>query len=146
MKVEAENVRRDEVNQWVKELSELGATIDLPALQTATKADFQLLLLKAKAEHVRRQADEAIRKQEQDELAELRAEKKRRDKAEAAKQKAAFAFATKLIDTTQNLQRNALMRCAAQVEVVLIPRDVGELTEQVRDILHKAATDIRELA
>ena len=87
-KVAAENARRDEVNGWVAELSELGWPVDLPALQRMTPEEFGFLRLSAK-KRFDEQAEEreAIAKEraaleaERLELEELRAEKARREAA-----------------------------------------------------------------
>ena len=72
--VAAENARRDEVNGWVRELSELGCPFDLPALQRMTPEEFGFVRLSAKKRFAEQQA-------EQQELEELRAEKAKREAA-----------------------------------------------------------------
>ena len=87
-KVAAENARRDQVNGWVAELSELGWPVDLPALQRMTAEEFGFLRLSAK-KRFDEQAEEreAIAKEraaleaERLELEELRSEKARREAA-----------------------------------------------------------------
>jgi hypothetical protein len=88
-KVAAENARRDEVNGWVAELSELGWPVDLPALQRMTPEEFGFLRLSAKKRHAEQAEErEAIAKEraaleaERLELEELRAEKAKREAAE----------------------------------------------------------------
>jgi hypothetical protein len=87
-KVAAENARRDEVNGWVAELSELGWPVDLPALQRMTAEEFGFLRLSAKKRHAEQAEErEAIAKEraaleaERLELEELRAEKAQREAA-----------------------------------------------------------------
>lgn len=78
-KVAAENARRDKINGWVKELSELGATIDLPALQQMDEGQFALVRLSAKKRYDEQAEERAAIAKERAELEELRAEKARRE-------------------------------------------------------------------
>jgi hypothetical protein len=125
--VAAENARRNEVNGWVRELSELGYPVDFPALQRMTPEEFGFVRLSAKKRFAEQRA-------ERQELEELRAEK--------AKREAATEFVPVETDDTKN---HLLLTCDALGSIPL-PAGLGEYREVVREIIREAIDKIRGLA
>jgi hypothetical protein len=130
--VAAENARRDEVNGWVAELSELGYPVDLPALQRMTAEEFGFVRLSAKKRFAEQQA-------ERQELEELRAEKAKRE-----------AVTSKDLLPVKNAQAAlwCSLTCDALGRIPLPggPDGLGEYREVVREIIVEAIGKIRGLA
>jgi hypothetical protein len=124
--VAAENARRDEVNGWVRELSELGYPVDLPALQRMTADEFGFVRLSAKKRFAEQQA-------ERQELEDLRAEK------------AQWDAATQFLAETDDTKNYLLLTCDALGRTPL-PEGLGEYREVVREIIQEAIGKIRGLA
>ena len=170
-KVAAENARRDQVNEWVTELSELGWPVDLPALQRMTAEEFGFLRLSARKRHAE-QAEErdAIAKEraameaERLELEELRAEKAKREAAEAEAEKGhwqdydrgdgnfvdVFIPDESIIDSTRHLtthdeaNEQLLLVCDA-IFFIALPESLGEYRGRVKSILADAIAEIKEM-
>jgi len=128
MKVATENARRDQVNGWVTELSELGWPVDLPALQRMTAEEFGFTLLSAKRAYSDREAERV-------ELAEW------------------HLLTTADESSPERVKRppnddvkNGLNYLARFVEGQLIPKACHHYAEQVQAILDAAAEEIRGLA
>ena len=128
MKVATENARRDQVNGWVTELSELGWPVDLPALQRMTAEEFGFTLLSAKRAYSDREAERV-------ELAEWHllttADESSPDRVKRP---------------PSDDVKNGLNYLARFVEGQLIPKACHHYAEQVQAILDAAAEEIRGLA
>ena len=138
-KVAAENARRDEVAGWVAELSDLGWPVDLPALQRMTAEEFGFTLLSAKRAYSEREAERV-------ELAELRAEKAKREAEEHLLTTADESSPERVKRPPNDEVKNGLNYVARFVRVVVIPKACHEYVEQVQAILDRAAEEIRGLA
>jgi hypothetical protein len=126
--VAAENARRDEVNGWVAELSELGYPVDLPVLQRMTPEEFGFVRLSAKKRFAEQQA-------ERQELEELRAEKAKREAATSKKP---------LPVETEDTKNHLLLTCYVLGRIPL-PAGLGEYREMVRETIQEAIDKIRRM-
>ena len=154
-KVAAENARRDEVNGWVAELSELGWPVDLPALQRMTPEEFGFLRLSAKKRHADQAEErEAIAKEraaleaERLELEELRAEKAKREaaavNAEPEGNLSGFVTVSEAREADDSKEQ-LLMVCDALFYIKL-PESLGKYRGRVKSILTETIEEIRGLA
>ena len=140
-KVAAENARRDEVNGWVAELSELGWPVDLPALQRMTAEEFGFLRLSAKKAYQERQA-------ERDELEQLRAEKAKREAAavNAEPEGNLSGFVTVSEAREADDSKEQLLLVCDALFYIKLPDSLGKYRGQVKSILADAIAEIRGLA
>ena len=140
-KVAAENARRDEVNGWVAELSELGWPVDLPALQRMTAEEFGFLRLSAKKAYQERQA-------ERDELEQLRAEKAKREAAavNAEPEGNLSGFVTVSEAREADDSKEQLLLICDALFYIKLPDSLGKYRGQVKSILADAIAEIRGLA
>lgn len=140
-KVAAENARRDEVNEWVTELSELGWPVDLPALQRMTAEEFGFLRLSAKKAYQERQA-------ERDELEQLRAEKAQREAAtvNAEPEGNLSGFVTVSEAREADEAKEQLLLVCDAIFFIALPDSLGEYRGRVKSILTEAINEIRGLA
>ena len=156
-KVAAENARRDEVNGWVAELSELGWPVDLPALQRMTPEEFGFLRLSAKKRHAEQAVErEAIAKEraaleaERLELEELRAEKAKREAAEFKRICEEDEDITEgnlvEIGTTHDDSKEQLLLVCDALFYIKLPESLGKYRGRVKSILTEAINEIRGLA
>jgi hypothetical protein len=158
-KVAAENARRDQVNEWVTELSALGWPVDLPALQRMTAEEFSFLRLSAKKRHAEQAEErEAIAKEraaleaERLELEELRAEKAKREAAvvkeslttEPAGNLSGFVTVSEAKEVDDSKEQ-LLLVCDALFYIKL-PDSLGRYRGMVKSILTEAIEEIRGLA
>jgi hypothetical protein len=157
-KVAAENARRDEVNGWVAELSELGWPVDLPALQRMTPEEFGFLRLSAKKRHAEQAEErEAIAKEraaleaERLELEELRAEKAQREAAEIkpiVKDSLTVEPVGNLgwiINSHDEAKEQLLLVCDA-IFFIALPESLGEYRGRVKSILADVIAEIKEMS
>jgi hypothetical protein len=156
-KVAAENARRDEVNGWVAELSELGWPVDLPALQRMTPEEFGFLRLSAKKRHAEQAEErEAIAKEraaleaERLELEELRAEKAKREAAEFKRiceedEDITEGNLVEIATTHDDSKEQLLLVCDALFYIKL-PESLGKYRGRVKSILTETIEEIRGLA
>ena len=140
-KVAAENARRDEVNGWVAELSELGWPVDLPALQRMTAEEFGFLRLSAKKAYQERQA-------ERDELEQLRAEKAQREAAavNAEPEGNLSGFVTVSEAREADDSKEQLMLVCDALFYIKLPESLGKYRGRVKSILTETIEEIRGLA
>jgi hypothetical protein len=140
-KVAAENARRDEVNGWVAELSELGWPVDLPALQRMTAEEFGFLRLSAKKAYQERQA-------ERDELEQLRAEKAKREAAavNAEPEGNLSGFVTVSEAREADDSKEQLMLVCDALFYIKLPESLGKYRGRVKSILTETIEEIRGLA
>ena len=140
-KVAAENARRDEVNGWVAELSELGYSVDLPALQRMTADEFGFLRLSAKKAYQERQA-------ERDELEQLRAEKAQREAAavNAEPEGNLSGFVTVSEAREADDSKEQLMLVCDALFYIKLPESLGKYRGRVKSILTETIEEIRGLA
>ena len=141
-KVAAENARRDQVNEWVTELSELGWPVDLPALQRMTEqAEERDAITKERA------AMEAERL----ELEELRAEKAKREAAEIkpiVKDSLTVERVGNvgwIINGHDEAKEQLLLVCDA-IFFIALPESLGEYRGRVKSILADAIAEIKEMS
>ena len=154
-KVAAENARRDEVNGWVAELSELGWPVDLPALQRMTPEEFGFLRLSAKKRHAEQAVErEAIAKEraaleaERLELEELRAEKAKREEAtvNAEPEGNLSGFVTVSEAREADEAKEQLLLVCDAIFFIALPESLGEYRGRVKSILTETIEEIRGLA
>jgi hypothetical protein len=154
-KVAAENARRDEVNGWVAELSELGWPVDLPALQRMTPEEFGFLRLSAKKRHAEQAEErEAIAKEraaleaERLELEELRAEKAKREAAtvNAEPEGSLSGFVTVSEAREADDSKEQLLLVCDALFYIKLPESLGKYRGRVKSILTEAIEEIRGLA
>ena len=140
-KVAAENARRDEVNGWVAELSELGWPVDLPALQRMTAEEFGFLRLSAKKAYQERQA-------ERDELEQLRAEKAQREAAavNAEPEGNLSGFVTVSEAREADDSKEQLLLVCDALFYIKLPESLGKYRGRVKSILTETIEEIRGLA
>jgi hypothetical protein len=140
-KVAAENARRDKVNGWVAELSELGWPVDLPALQRMTAEEFGFLRLSAKKAYQERQA-------ERDELEQLRAEKAQREAAtvNAEPEGNLSGFVTVSEAREADDSKEQLLLVCDALFYIKLPDSLGKYRGHVKSILADAIAEIRKLA
>ena len=154
-KVAAENARRDEVNGWVAELSELGWPVDLPALQRMTPEEFGFLRLSAKKRHAEQAVErEAIAKEraaleaERLELEELRAEKAKREAAtvNAEPEGNLSVFVTVSEAREADEAKEQLLLVCDAIFFIALPESLGEYRLRVKSILADVIAEIKEMS
>ena len=143
LKIEKENEQKAIVAERVKLLNELGASVDLPSLETMDQDDFQITLMSAKVEFEIRSAEHEKEQAKQDadrqELEALRAEK--REAASKAEQK-------QISERNEEMApvRESLHSFAVHVSGSPIPDSIPEeYVQKIRSILGTAGRAIQDL-